>query len=160
MAAQQEAVVEQIASVLAAEDARNFQQPVIAGAVVSPDSVVRRLAVLGAGRIGDRRATPLVLPLLTDPDSTVRVAAAFALGLLRDPAGARPLMDRITGSPALDTPDAESDRVTITDKTRGYYRGHKQRQERQGVVDADRRMADPERDRQQPEWGESRASNG
>ena len=106
MAAQQEAVVEQIASVLAAEDARNFQQPVIAGAVVSPDSVVRRLAVLGAGRIGDRRATPLVLPLLTDPDSTVRVAAAFALGLLRDPAGARPLMDRITGSPALDGPTA------------------------------------------------------
>ena len=102
MAAQQEAVVEQIASVLAAEDARNFQQPVIAGAVVSPDSLVRRLAVLGAGRIGDRRATPLVLPLLTDPDSTVRVAAAFALGLLRDPVGARPLMDRITGSPALD----------------------------------------------------------
>ena len=106
MAAQQEAVVEQIASVLAAEDARNFQQPVIAGAVVSPDSVVRRLAVLGAGRIGDPRATPLVLPLLTDPDSTVRVAAAFALGLLRDPAGARPLMDRITGTPALDGPTA------------------------------------------------------
>ena len=106
VAAQQEAVVEQIASVLAAEDARNFQQPVFAAAAVAPDSVVRRLAALGAGRIGDRNATPLVLPLLTDPDSTVRVAAAFALGLLQDPAGARPLMDRITGTPPLDGPTA------------------------------------------------------
>ena len=106
VAAQQEAVIEQVASVLAAEDARSFQQGVFASALVSPDSLVRRLAAVGAGRIGDRGATPLVVPLLTDPDSTVRVAAAFALGLLRDPAGARPLMDRITGVPALDGPSA------------------------------------------------------
>ena len=104
--AQQEAVVEQLASVLAAEDARNFQAALFGSALVSPDSVVRRLAAMGAGRIGDRRATGLVIPLLVDPDSTVRVAAAFALGLLRDPAGARPLMDRITGVPALDGPTA------------------------------------------------------
>ncbi len=104
--AQQEAVVEQLASVLAAEDARNFQPALFGSALVSPDSVVRRLSALGAGRIGDRRATSLVAALLTDPDSTVRVAAAFALGLLRDPAGARPLMDRVTGVPALDGPTA------------------------------------------------------
>jgi cyclophilin family peptidyl-prolyl cis-trans isomerase/HEAT repeat protein len=105
-AAQQEAVVEQLASVLAAEDARDFQRPLFGSALVSPDSVVRRLAALGAGRIGDPAATPLVVPLLSDPDSTVRVAAAFALGLLGDPAGAPPLMDRITGTPALDGPTA------------------------------------------------------
>ena len=105
-AAQQEAVVEQLASVLAAEDARNFQQVLFAGAMVSPDSVVRRLAALGAGRIGHGGATSLLIPLLIDPDSTVRVAAAFALGLLQDQAGARPLMDRITGAPALDGPTA------------------------------------------------------
>lgn len=105
-AAQQEAVIEQLASVLAAEDARNYQPAVFGSALVSPDSVVRRMAALGAGRIGDRRATTLLLPLLTDPDSTVRVATAFALGLLRDPAAARPLMDRITGQPALDGPTA------------------------------------------------------
>ena len=105
-AGQQEAVVEQLASVLAAEDARNFQPAVFGSALVSPDSLVRRLGAVGAGRIGDRRATALVVPLLTDPDSTVRVAAAFALGLLRDPAGARPLMDRLTGMPALDGPTA------------------------------------------------------
>ena len=105
-ASQQEAVVEQLASVLAAEDARNFQPALFSSALVSPDSVVRRLAALGAGRIGNPGATSLVVPLLTDPDSTVRVAAAFALGLLGAPAGAGPLMDRITGTPALDGPTA------------------------------------------------------
>jgi cyclophilin family peptidyl-prolyl cis-trans isomerase/HEAT repeat protein len=72
--------------------------------LVAPDSLVRRLAATAAGRIGDARATPLLVPLLADPDSTVRVAAAFALGLLADPAAAQPLMDRITGLPALDEP--------------------------------------------------------
>jgi cyclophilin family peptidyl-prolyl cis-trans isomerase/HEAT repeat protein len=69
--------------------------------------VVRRLAAMAAGRIGDPRATPLLVPILSDPDSTVRVAAAFAMGLTRDPAGAQPLMDRITGLPALDGPTAQ-----------------------------------------------------
>src|SRR5918995_394535 len=101
--AQQEAVVEQLAPVLAAEDSRSFQPARFRSALVAPDSVVRRLAAMAAGRIGDLRATPLLVPLLTDPDSTVRVAAAFALGLVRDTAGARPLMDRITGRPALDS---------------------------------------------------------
>src|SRR5919106_3203645 len=105
--AQEEAVVEQVAPVLAAEDSRNFQPALFRSALVAPDSVVRRLAATAAGRIGDLRATPLLVPLLTDPDSTVRVDAAFALGLVRDTAGARPLMDRITGLPALDGPTAE-----------------------------------------------------
>jgi len=105
--AQQEAVVEQLAPVIAAEDARNFQPGTFRSALVGPDSVVRRLAAIAAGRIGDPRATPLLTPLLSDPDSTVRVAAAFALGLMRDTAGARPLMDRITGLPALDGPTAQ-----------------------------------------------------
>ena len=105
--AQQEAVVEQLAPVIAAEDSRNFQPGIFRSALVAPDSLVRRLAALAAGRIGDPRATPLIVPLLSDQDSTVRVAAAFALGLLRDTAGARPLMDRITGQPALDGPTAQ-----------------------------------------------------
>jgi cyclophilin family peptidyl-prolyl cis-trans isomerase/HEAT repeat protein len=105
-AAQQEAVIEQLAPVVAAEDSRNFQPALFRSALVAPDSVVRRLAATAAGRIGDPRATPLLVPLLSDPDSTVRVAAAFALGLIRDPAGAEPLMERITGLPALDGPTA------------------------------------------------------
>ncbi len=106
-AAQQEAVVEQLAPVLAAEDARTFQPARFRSALVAPDSLVRRLAAMAAGRIGDPQATPLLVPLLSDPDSTVRVAAAFAMGLLRDTAGAQPLMDRITGLPALDGPTAQ-----------------------------------------------------
>jgi hypothetical protein len=73
---------------------------------------------MSAGRFGDLRATPVVLPLLGDPDSTVRVAAAFALGLLRDTAAARPLMDRLTGLPALDATSA-AEAVTALAKIGG-----------------------------------------
>ena len=90
---------------LAAEDAREYPARAFGRAVVAPDSLVRRVAALAAGRIGDPRATPLLVPLLSDPDSTVRVAAAFALGLLRDDGAAvQPLIDRLTGLPALDAP--------------------------------------------------------
>ncbi|MBA3259695.1 MAG: HEAT repeat domain-containing protein, partial [Gemmatimonadales bacterium] len=99
-------MIEQLAPVLAAEDARDFQPALFGKALVAPDSVVRRMAAMGAGRIGDLRATALVLPLLGDPDSTVRVAAAFALGLLRDSAAVPPLLDRLAGQPALDGPTA------------------------------------------------------
>src|SRR6185436_15883962 len=92
---------------LAAEDARDFQPELYRKALVSPDSVVRRVAAIGAGRIGNPAAVPLLVPILLDPDSTVRVAAAFGLGLLGDSAGMRPLMDRLTGMPALDGPSAE-----------------------------------------------------
>jgi len=98
--------VEQLAPVLAAEDARNFQPALFRSALVSPDTLVRRLAAIAAGRIGDLRATPLLVPLLSEPDSTVRVGAAFALGLIRDTAGAQPLMDRVTGLPPLDAQTA------------------------------------------------------
>jgi cyclophilin family peptidyl-prolyl cis-trans isomerase/HEAT repeat protein len=118
LAAQQQAVVEQLATLLAAEDARDFQAELFRSALVAPDSLVRRTAAMSAGRIGDLRATPLVLPLLGDPDSTVRVAAAFALGLLRDTAAARPLMDRLTGLPALDATSA-AEAVTALAKIGG-----------------------------------------
>lgn len=100
--AQQEAIVEQIAPLIAAEDARVFTPDLFRRGLVAPDSLVRRIAALGAGRIGDLRATPVLVPLLADPDSTVRIAAAFALGLLRDTAAVQPLIDRLTGLPALE----------------------------------------------------------
>jgi cyclophilin family peptidyl-prolyl cis-trans isomerase/HEAT repeat protein len=102
LAAQQEAEAEQLAPILAAEDARDFRTELFRRALVAPDSLVRRVAAMAAGRIGDLQATPLLQPLLADPDSTVRVAAAFALGLLRDTLAVPWLIDRLTGLPALD----------------------------------------------------------
>ncbi len=104
--AQEQAVVEQIAPVLAAEDARQWQQDLFQRSLLAPDSVVQRVAALAAGRIGDWRATPLLLRALDQPDSTVRVAAAFALGLLGDSSAVEPLIQRLTGLPALDAPTA------------------------------------------------------
>jgi cyclophilin family peptidyl-prolyl cis-trans isomerase/HEAT repeat protein len=109
--AQEQAAVEQLAQVLAAEDARDFRPELFRAALLAPDSLVRRVGAFGAGRIGDPRATPLLLPLLMDPDTTVRVAAAFALGLLRDSAAVAPLIDRLTGLPALD-PVSAAEAVT------------------------------------------------
>ena len=53
LAAQEQSVVEQLAPVLAAEDARDFQSDLFRRALVAPDSLVRRIAALGAGP--DRR---------------------------------------------------------------------------------------------------------
>jgi hypothetical protein len=94
LAAQEQSVIEQLAPVLAAEDARDFQPDLFGRSLVAPDSLVRRTAALSAGRVGDPRATPLVVPLLADPDTTCGVAAAFALGLLRDTAAIQPLIER------------------------------------------------------------------
>jgi cyclophilin family peptidyl-prolyl cis-trans isomerase/HEAT repeat protein len=104
--AQEEAVIEELAPVLAAEDARRWQPELFQRALVAPDSLVRRVAAMAAGRIGDLRATPLLLRLLHEPDSTVRVSAAFALGLLRDSTALGPLITRLTGLPPLDTATA------------------------------------------------------
>lgn len=105
-AAQQSAVVEELAPILAAEDARQWNAELFRRSLVASDSLVRRTAALAVGRIGDPRGTALLVPLLQDPDSTVRVEAAFALGLLRDTAAIEPLIDRLTGLPALDGPTA------------------------------------------------------
>ena len=121
-AAQERTVVEQLAPLLAAEDAREFQPDLFRRALVAPDSLVRRFAALAAGRIGDFRATPLMLPLLSDPDSTVRSSAAFALGVLRDSAAVQPLIDRLTGLPALDASSA-SEAVTALAKIGGRRSG-------------------------------------
>jgi cyclophilin family peptidyl-prolyl cis-trans isomerase/HEAT repeat protein len=120
--AQEEAVVEQLAPVLAAEDARQWQPDLFQRALLAPDSVVRRVAALAAGRIGDWGATPLLLQLLDQPDSTVRVAAAFSLGLLRDSAALEPLIQHLTGLPPLDTATA-GEAVTAVAKIGGRRAG-------------------------------------
>ena len=116
--AQGELVVEQLAPVLAAEDAREWQPELFQRSLLASDSVVRRVSALAAGRIGDPRATPLLLRTLDEPDSTVRVAAAFALGLLRDSAAVQPLIQRLTGLPPLDAATA-AEAVTALAKIGG-----------------------------------------
>ncbi|MDH3289912.1 MAG: HEAT repeat domain-containing protein [Gemmatimonadota bacterium] len=92
--AQDEAVVDQLAGILAAEDARRFDQALLAAAARYPDPVVRRHAALAIGRIEATAGTPLLVELLADVDSTVQEEAAFALGLLGDPEAVPPLRDR------------------------------------------------------------------
>jgi cyclophilin family peptidyl-prolyl cis-trans isomerase/HEAT repeat protein len=120
--AQEPAVVEELAPVLAAEDAREWRQQLFETSLLAADSVVQRVAAVAAGRIGDRRATPLLLRALEQPDSTVRVAAAFALGLLADSAAVEPLIRRLTGLPPLDAPTAV-EVVTALAKTGGKRSG-------------------------------------
>ena len=85
LSAQAEAIVNRLAPILAAEDARDFQQGLLGGALIDPDTLVRRTAIRALGRIGDGRAVPLLLPVLTQPDvADLHAETAFALGLLRD----------------------------------------------------------------------------
>src|SRR5687768_615550 len=57
LAAQEQALVEELAPVLAAEDAREWRQDLFQRSLLSADSVVQRVAAVAAGRIGDPRAT-------------------------------------------------------------------------------------------------------
>ncbi len=120
--AQEQSVVEELAPVLAAEDAREWRQDLFEASLLAPDSVVQRVAAMAAGRIGDWRATPLLLRALEQPDSTLRVAAAFALGLLGDSAAVEPLIQRLTGLPPLDALTAV-EVVTALAKTGGKRTG-------------------------------------
>lgn len=102
LAAQSESAVEAIAPVLAAADARVWDEMALRRGLASPDSIVRLQAALAAGRIGDPAAVPLLVPMLEDSVVSVRANAAFALGLVRDTAAVEALVRRLTTSPALD----------------------------------------------------------
>ncbi len=88
-------MVDQLAGVLAAEDARQYNGAVLSAAARFPDPIVRRHAALAMGRIGDPAALPTLLDLLTDEDSIVQQDAAFALGLIADPSALGPLRTRV-----------------------------------------------------------------
>jgi peptidylprolyl isomerase len=86
-----EGVVDVLAHLLAAADARSFDRGLFRTALVAPDAFVRRQAALAAGRIGDSAAVEPLLGALGDSSAAVQAAAAFALGLLRDPRALAPL---------------------------------------------------------------------
>jgi cyclophilin family peptidyl-prolyl cis-trans isomerase/HEAT repeat protein len=91
--------VELLAALLAAEDARRYDAPLLRRGTTSPDTLVRRRAALTAGRVGDRRAGPILAALFFDRDPAVAATAAFAAGLLADSALAAPLIARLQRRP-------------------------------------------------------------
>lgn len=95
-----ETLVGQLAAVLAAADARRFDEAAIRDALVSANPAVRRQAVLAAGRIGDPAAVDLLIPVLADTTPAVQAAAAFALGLLKDARALPVLLQLIRAAPA------------------------------------------------------------
>jgi cyclophilin family peptidyl-prolyl cis-trans isomerase/HEAT repeat protein len=85
LAAQQpdDALVGDLARLLAAADARSLDAAALATALRGENVALRRQAALAAGRIGDPAAVDLLLAALADSDAVVQANAAFALGLLR-----------------------------------------------------------------------------
>lgn len=100
--AQESALVEAIAPVLAAEDARRFDRDLFARSIQSTEPVVRRTAAMAVGRLRDPRGVSLLPPLLVDPDSTVRAAAVFAFGLIGDSSATPLLLRHFRTEPLLD----------------------------------------------------------
>jgi cyclophilin family peptidyl-prolyl cis-trans isomerase/HEAT repeat protein len=83
--AQAEATVNRLAPILAAEDARNFDEALLRAGSEDPDTLVRRTAIRALGHIGDPGGAPLLFAVLQAPDvADLHAEAAFALGLMRD----------------------------------------------------------------------------
>jgi len=104
---QDEATVGILARVLAATDARRYDEGALREAIASAIPGVRRQAVLAAGRIGDPAGVDLLTPLLADSDASVQAAAAFALGLLKDERSVPALQGLIRGG-GQDAPQIEA----------------------------------------------------
>ena len=94
-----EAAVGELARLLAASDARSFDEGLLRDGLQQADAGTRRQAALAAGRIGDTAATSMLITALADTVDGVRAAAAFALGLLRDPRAVQPLLDLVQRVP-------------------------------------------------------------
>ncbi len=118
-AGQDPAVVEAVAGILEAEDSRQYNDALFMAVARHQSPLVRQLAALGMGRIGDRAATPQLLEMLRDPDSTVARDAAFALGLLRDPAALTILRDFVVNTAPDQQYDAHAEAMTAIIKTGG-----------------------------------------
>jgi cyclophilin family peptidyl-prolyl cis-trans isomerase/HEAT repeat protein len=104
--AQNEGLIEVLAPILEATDARRWDETVLRRGLAFPDSTVREHAALAAGRLGDPGAVPLLVPTLDDSVAMVRAAGAFALGLVGDTAAVGPLIRRLTNLPVLDAESA------------------------------------------------------
>ncbi len=110
--AQDAAVVDAVAAILATEDARRYDRVVLEQGARHEAPVIRRRAVLAMARIGDRLAVPTLLTLLADPDSTIRQDAAFALGQLADPAAVARLRELVLATPTPDHTQLHAEAVS------------------------------------------------
>jgi cyclophilin family peptidyl-prolyl cis-trans isomerase/HEAT repeat protein len=104
--AAQDANIETMAALLAAEDSRSFDESMLRAALADPDSSIRTMAALSAGRLRDSRAIPLLLPLLRDRDSLTQAMVLFALGLIGDSAAAGPIIERARDAVPVSQPAA------------------------------------------------------
>ena len=118
-AQQDEALVGELARVLAAADARAFDAGLFREALHDPEPVVRREAALAAGRIGDPAAGDMLIEALADSSEAVRAAAAFALGLLKEPRAVEPLLALVRAVPAASQGPAQTEAVTALAKIGG-----------------------------------------
>jgi cyclophilin family peptidyl-prolyl cis-trans isomerase/HEAT repeat protein len=76
--------LEKMTRLLAIEDARAADDPLLERYLKDRHAGVRRRAALTAGRIGDPAPVPSLIDLMNDAESQVRQMAAFALGLIGD----------------------------------------------------------------------------
>jgi cyclophilin family peptidyl-prolyl cis-trans isomerase/HEAT repeat protein len=116
---QDEALVGQLARLLAVADARAFDGPLFRETLHHPDAVVRRQAALAIGRIGDPAGTDLLVETLADSDQAVRAAAAFGLGLLKDMRALEPLLALVRAVPAAQQGPAQAEAVSAIAKIGG-----------------------------------------
>jgi len=114
-----ETLVGQLATLLAAADARRLDAAAIRDALGNPNPAVRRQASLAAGRIGDPAALDLLLPVLNDTSPPVQAAAAFALGLLKDARALPVLLQLVRAAPVADQGAPEVEAVTAIAKIGG-----------------------------------------
>ena len=117
--AQDEAIVESLAGILAASDARRYTGPLFRAAARHPDPIVRRHAALAMGRIGNAAAITILLRLTSDPDTVVQRDALFALGVLARPQAIDRLRDIVLNTPSDEQGGAQAEAVAAVSKIGG-----------------------------------------
>jgi len=114
-----EGVVDQLARLLAAADARVYDTALFREALRHPDPFVRRQAALAAGRIGDAQAVDPLVAALADSGPAVQAAAAFALGLVKSRRAIAPLLALARAVPAVRQGPPQTEAVSAIAKTGG-----------------------------------------
>ncbi len=77
-----------LAEVIAAEDARRYDEALLRRALGDRDTTVRHAVVRSIGRLRDPRGLDLLRQVLNEADTTIQAEAVFAVGLVGDSAGA------------------------------------------------------------------------